>query len=154
MKELRKERRIRKNEEKNLSELREEWLWNERKWRNFQDHLWTQRGLFFQLLHSIRGAIYHKNDQFVHGVWKSLKIYHSTLRANVHILSGQKLIKNAKKVHFGDIWKSEACGQWVLPDISLSKKTNIGKNIKIDKFKCDILDNFQSLWNLRNKLQL
>ena len=70
-----------------------------------------------------------------------LKIYHSTLRANVHILSGQKLIKNAKKVHLGDIWKSEACGQWVLPDISLSKKTNIGKNIKIDKFNTVELKN-------------
>ena len=38
----------------------------------------------------------------------------------VYILSGQKLIKNAKIVHLGVFWKLEACGgQTVLPDRSV-----------------------------------
>ena len=46
-----------------------------------------------------------------------------------------------KMVHF---WKPEACGQTVLPDRSLL----IGqKLVKILKFKCDILSNFQTLWD-------
>ena len=43
--------------------------------------------------------------------------------------------------------KSEACGQTVLPDRSLS----IGqKLVKMPKFKCDILSNFQTLWIVRD----
>ena len=55
----------------------------------------------------------------------------------VYIFSGQKVIKNAKKGHFGEFWKIEACGQIVLPDWSIL----IGKlveNVKIQKFKWDI----------------
>ena len=36
----------------------------------------------------------------------------------VYILSGQKLIKNAKN---GQFWKPEACSQTVLPDILNNK---------------------------------
>ena len=61
----------------------------------------------------------------------------------VYILSGQKLIKNAKKWSIlARFWKP--CGQSVLPDRSLLKRTKIGENANIQKFKCDILSNFQS----------
>ena len=64
------------------------------------------------------------HDKFtkIYGVWKSLKKSHSTLHAAsyVYILSGQKLINNAKNGQFlASFWKSEACGQTVLPDRSL-----------------------------------
>ena len=40
----------------------------------------------------------------------------------VYILSGQKFIKNAKKRSIlASLWKPEACGQTVLPDMSLLK---------------------------------
>ena len=34
----------------------------------------------------------------------------------------------------------------VLPDKSFSKGQKLLENIKIEKFKCDILDNFQTMW--------
>ena len=34
----------------------------------------------------------------------------------VYILSGQKFIEKAKNSQFGEFWKTEACGQTVLPD--------------------------------------
>ena len=54
-----------------------------------------------------------------------------------------------KIVNFGDFWKPEACGQTVLPDrpvrsILLAQKWV--ENVKIEKFKCDILGDFQTLW--------
>ena len=81
-----------------------------------------------------------------HGVWKSQKKSHSTLRAKrgyVYILSGQKLIKNAKN---GPLWR-------VFENLKLAVKQRyqtgpvlIGQklveNAKIQKFKCDILSNF------------
>ena len=61
-----------------------------------------------------------------------------------YILSGQKLIKNAKN---GPFWRSfekpEACGQTVLPDRSIVIGQKLVENAKIQKFKCDILSNFQ-----------
>ena len=58
----------------------------------------------------------------------------------VHILSGQKLIKNAKNGKFLAIfWKPEACGQTVLPDRSILIGQKLVENAKIQKFKCDIL---------------
>ena len=42
--------------------------------------------------------------------------------------------------------KSEACGQTVLPDRSVLKGQKLVKNAKIkNKFKCDILSNFQTM---------
>ena len=45
----------------------------------------------------------------------------------VYILSGQKLIKNAKN----GFWKPEACGQTVLPDRSILKGQKLVENAKI-----------------------
>ena len=68
----------------------------------------------------------------------------------VYILSGQKLIKNAKNVSIlASFWKPEACGQTVLPDRSISKGQKLVENAKIQKFKCDILGDFQTLWSFR-----
>merc|ERR1711860_289312 len=64
----------------------------------------------------------------------------------VHILSGQKLIKNAKN---GQFWrvvrKPEACGQIVLPDRSVLIGQKLVENAKMKKFKCVILSNFQTM---------
>ncbi len=63
----------------------------------------------------------------------------------VYILSGQKLIKNAKN---GPFWRSfekpEACGQTVLPDRSVLIGQKLVEKAKIQTFKCDILSNFQT----------
>ena len=42
-------------------------------------------------------------------------------------------------------WKTEACGQTVLPDRSVLIGQKVVENVKIVKFKCDILSNFQTL---------
>ena len=42
-------------------------------------------------------------------------------------------------------WKTEACGQAVLPDRSVLIGQKLVENAKIKKFKCDILDDFQTL---------
>ena len=66
----------------------------------------------------------------------------------VYILSGQKLIKNAKNGPIWRVfWKSEACGQTVLPNRSVLIGQNLVENAKIEKFKCDILGDFQTLWS-------
>ena len=41
--------------------------------------------------------------------------------------------------------KPEACGQTVLPDRSLLIGQKLEENGKIQKFKCDILSNFQTM---------
>ena len=43
------------------------------------------------------------------------------------------------------LWKSEAGGQTVLPDKSLLIGQKLVENAKIQKSKCDILSNFQTL---------
>ena len=64
----------------------------------------------------------------------------------VYILSGQKLIKNAKNGPFWRVFeKPEACGQTVLPDWSVLIGQKLVENAKIHKFKCDILSNFQTM---------
>ena len=44
-------------------------------------------------------------------------------------------------------WKSEACGQIVFPDMSVLIGQKLVENITIQKFKCDILRNFQTMWD-------
>ena len=68
----------------------------------------------------------------------------------VYILSGQKLIKNAKKLSIlASFWKPEACGQTVLPDMSFLKGQKLVENAKIKKkFKWDILGDFQTMWSM------
>ena len=53
----------------------------------------------------------------------------------VYILSGQKLIKNAKN---GPFWR-------VFESLKLAVKQSVLENAKIEKVKCDILCNFQTL---------
>ena len=49
----------------------------------------------------------------------------------VYILRRQKSIKNAKNSQFGEFWKSEACSQKVLPDMSLLIEQKWVENAKI-----------------------
>ncbi len=51
--------------------------------------------------------------------------------------------KCPKMVNLASFWKPEACGQAVLPDRSVLK--NCWKMPKYQKFKCDILSNFQTM---------
>ena len=48
-------------------------------------------------------------------------------------------------VHLGEFLKPEACGQTVLPDRSVSIRQKLVENAKIQKLKCDILGDFQTL---------
>ena len=49
-------------------------------------------------------------------------------------------------VHFGEfLKKTEACGQTVLPDRSNLIGQKLLENAKIQKFKCDILSDFQTM---------
>ena len=46
-------------------------------------------------------------------------------------------------VNFGEFSKPETCGQTVLPDMSILIGQKLAENAKIQRFKCDILSNFQ-----------
>ena len=48
-------------------------------------------------------------------------------------------------VYFGEHLKTKAFGQTVLPDMSLLIGQKFVENAKIEKLKCDILDDFQTL---------
>ena len=43
-------------------------------------------------------------------------------------------------------WNPEACGQTVLPDRSLIIGQKLMENAIIEKFKWDIMDDFQTQW--------
>ena len=74
--------------------------------------------------------------------------------SHVYNLSRQKFIENAKKwSNVASFWKSEACSQTVLPDMSLLKGQKLMENAKIQKFKWDILTYFQTLCKLRESLE-
>ena len=49
-------------------------------------------------------------------------------------------------VHIGAFLKPEACGQTVLPDRSILIGQKLVENARIQKFKCDILNTFQTMW--------
>ena len=53
-------------------------------------------------------------------------------------------------VYFGEHLKTKAFGQTVLPDMSLLIGQKLAENAKIEKLKCDILDDFQTLWGVEN----
>ena len=58
----------------------------------------------------------------------------------------QKLIKNVKNSPFWRVVrKPEAHGQIVLPDRSVLIGQKLVENAKIQKYKCDILSNFQTM---------
>ena len=48
-------------------------------------------------------------------------------------------------VHFDEFLKLKACSQTVLPDMSILVGQKSVENAKIEKFKCDILSNFQPM---------
>ena len=47
-----------------------------------------------------------------------------------------------KIVNFASFWKPEACGQTVLPHMSILIGLKSVENAKFQNFKCDILSNF------------
>ena len=49
-------------------------------------------------------------------------------------------------LNLASFWKPEACGQTVLPDMSILKGQKLVENAKIQKFNCDILSNIQTRW--------
>ena len=53
-------------------------------------------------------------------------------------------------VNLASFWKPEACGQTALPDRSILKGQKLMENAKIQKIKCDILSNFQTMWSYRD----
>ena len=64
-----------------------------------------------------------------------------------YVLTRQKFSKNAKNWSIlASFWKPEACGQTVLPDRSILIGQKLVENAKIEKLKCDILGDFQTLW--------
>ena len=56
-------------------------------------------------------------------------------------------------VHFWRVLENQAFGQTVLPDRSILIGQKLVENVKIRKFKCDIVSNFQTMWK-SNKLHL
>ena len=51
----------------------------------------------------------------------------------------------AKIVNLASFWKTEACAHTELPDGSVLIGQKLAENAKIQKFKCDILGDFQTL---------
>ena len=57
-----------------------------------------------------------------------------------------KVNKKCQKLSIlASFWKPEACGQTVLPDRSVLIGQKLVKNAKLQKFKCDILGDFQTM---------
>ena len=65
----------------------------------------------------------------------------------LHFESTKVDIRCQKRSILASFWKSEACGQTVLPDGSVLIGQKLVENAKIQKFKCDILSNFQTMWS-------
>ena len=81
-----------------------------------------------------------------HGVSKSQKKSHSTLRAKratFNFWVDKNSLKMPKMAHFGMFRKHEDCNQSVLPDVDWTKMM---KNAKVEKFEWVILGNFQTMW--------
>ena len=84
-----------------------------------------------------------------HGVWKSQKKSHSTMRAKRATFTfwvDKSLLKMPKMVHFGEFLKTWSFRSNVLPDMSVLIGQKLVKNAKIQKFKCVILSNLQTMW--------
>ena len=67
-----------------------------------------------------------------------------------YILSGS--LKMPKMANLASFWKPETSGQTVLPDRSILLRQKLLENAKIEKFKCDILGDFQTLCRVLLKL--
>ena len=81
----------------------------------------------------------------MHSVWITEKVsFNIAIEVSyVYILSDQKCQKWSILARF---WKPEACGQTVLPDRSVLIGQKLVENAEIEKSKCDILSNFQTMW--------
>ena len=66
-------------------------------------------------------------------------------------LSWQKFTKNAKNGQFGEFLKTWTCSKTVLPDRSISIGRKLVESAKIEKLKCDILGDFQTLCQRLNR---
>ena len=77
-----------------------------------------------------------------HSVWKSQKKSHSTL----YCVQSEVCLhfKWKKWLILSSFWKPEACGQKVLPDMSILIRQKLMKNAKIDKRKCK---NSKDFWS-------
>ena len=71
-------------------------------------------------------------------------------RSELHLQSEwTKVNQKYRKWSFlASFWNPEACGQTVLPDRSILIRQKLAGKAKIQKFKCDILSNFQTLWTI------
>ena len=63
----------------------------------------------------------------------------------VCILSRQKLLLKAKNDPFWQVFENLKLA--VNPDRSILKGQNLVENAQIEKFKCDIFGDFQTIWN-------
>ena len=84
---------------------------------------------------------------------KSLIQHCERSQLRLHFEWRQKLIKKCQNWSIlASFWKAEACGQTVLPDRSVLIGQNLMGNAKIQKFKWEILSNFQTmcLWSMRS----
>ena len=85
----------------------------------------------------------------LHSVWKSPKKSHSTLRAKRATFTfwvDKSSLKMPKMANLASFWKSKACGHTVLPDRSILISQILVENAKVEKLKCDILDDFRTLY--------
>ena len=87
-----------------------------------------------------------ENDAFrvvcKHGVWKSKKKSHSTLRADRATFTLWVDKSSSKMSNLASFWKPEVWCQTVLPDRSLLKRQKLVENAKMSNFKWDILSRY------------
>ena len=97
-----------------------------------------------------RNMILARHGMYVqtHSVWKSQKKSYSKLRAKRATFPFWVDKGSLKMVNFGEFLKI-----WSLLSNSVTRQVNfnwtkIGENAKIETLKCDILDDFQTLWKV------
>ena len=92
-----------------------------------------------------------------HGVWKyiaeKVSFNIASEASYVYILSGQKIIKNAKMVQIGEFLRT-----WSLRSNSVTRQVilmgqKLVNNAKIQIFKCDILSTIQTMWKCQATLK-
>ena len=62
-------------------------------------------------------------------------------------MSGQKFLKNAKNVQFGEFLNSLSLRQNSVTRQATFNRTKIDENAKFKELKCDIFGDFQTLWS-------
>ena len=133
------------------------WAWCIRfRRRQFHWRLWLIRHhsstMYFDLprlasSHSIKnkGHVIIENDSWNRTMFEN----HRNVPFNIATFTfcgDKKFIKKCQKWSIlASFWKPEACGQIVLPDRSVLIGQKLVENAKIQKFKCDIFSDFQTL---------